>query len=109
MEFVDRDQNFILAWILLLYLFVIQCFRKVALHLQMVLEVIERTIMSKNCIKQLHNLPVLHFKQLNTMKQQHTSTETSILTTKSTYRSLRAQRLFERTVHKILAFYVLLM
>jgi hypothetical protein len=32
------------------------------------------------------------------VKQQHTSTATSILTTKSTYRSLTAQRLSERTV-----------
>jgi hypothetical protein len=32
------------------------------------------------------------------VKQQHTSTTTSILTTKSTYRSLSAQRLSERTV-----------
>jgi hypothetical protein len=32
------------------------------------------------------------------MKQQHTSTATSILTTKSTYRSLSEQRLFDRTV-----------
>jgi hydroxyacyl-ACP dehydratase HTD2-like protein with hotdog domain len=32
------------------------------------------------------------------VKQQHTSTATSILTTKSTYRSLSAQRLSERTV-----------
>jgi hypothetical protein len=35
---------------------------------------------------------------MNTVKQQHTSTATSILTTKSTYRSLSAQRLSERTV-----------
>jgi hypothetical protein len=32
------------------------------------------------------------------VKQQHASTTTSILTTKSTYRSLSAQRLSERTV-----------
>jgi hypothetical protein len=32
------------------------------------------------------------------VKQQHTSTATSILTTKSTYRNLSAQRLSERTV-----------
>jgi hypothetical protein len=35
---------------------------------------------------------------LNTVKQQHPSTATSILTTKSTNRSLSAQRLSERTV-----------
>jgi hypothetical protein len=35
---------------------------------------------------------------MNTVKQLHTSTATSILTTKSTYRSLRAQRLSERPV-----------
>jgi hypothetical protein len=33
------------------------------------------------------------------VKQQHTSTATSILTTKSTYRNLSAQRLSERTVY----------
>jgi hypothetical protein len=38
--------------------------------------------------------------QLNTVKHQHTSTATSILTTKSTYRSLTAQRLSERTLHR---------
>jgi hypothetical protein len=32
------------------------------------------------------------------VKKQHTSTATSILTTKSTYRSLSAQRLSERQV-----------
>jgi hypothetical protein len=37
-------------------------------------------------------------EQLNTVKQQQTSTATSILTMKSTYRSLGAQRLSERTV-----------
>jgi hypothetical protein len=37
-------------------------------------------------------------KQLNTVKQQHTATATSVLTTKPTYRSLSAQRLPERTV-----------
>jgi hypothetical protein len=36
------------------------------------------------------------------VKQQHTSTATSILTTKSTYRSPSAQRLSERTVQKVL-------
>jgi hypothetical protein len=36
--------------------------------------------------------------QLNTVKQQHTSTATLKLTTKSTYRSLSAQRLSERTI-----------
>jgi hypothetical protein len=36
--------------------------------------------------------------QLNTVKQHHTSTPTSILTTKTTYCSLSAQRLSERTV-----------
>jgi hypothetical protein len=35
---------------------------------------------------------------MNTVKQQHTATGTSILTTKSTYRSLSAQRLSEHTV-----------
>jgi hypothetical protein len=35
---------------------------------------------------------------LNAVKQQHTSTATSVLTTKSTYRSLSAQRLSESTV-----------
>jgi hypothetical protein len=37
-------------------------------------------------------------RKLNTVKQQHTSTATSMLTTYSTYRSLSAQRLSERTV-----------
>jgi hypothetical protein len=37
-------------------------------------------------------------EQLNTVKQQHTSTATSILTTKSRYRSLSAQRISELTV-----------
>jgi hypothetical protein len=62
---------------------------------------IERSILSKNWNKQLHTLSVLHFNsclKLKTVKQQHTSTATSILTTKSTYRSLSAQRLSERTV-----------
>ena len=35
---------------------------------------------------------------VNVTQQQHTSTATSILTTKSTYHSLSAQRLSERTV-----------
>jgi hypothetical protein len=35
------------------------------------------------------------------MKQQHTSTTTSILTTKATYRDLNAQRLSERIVEVI--------
>jgi hypothetical protein len=35
---------------------------------------------------------------MNTVKQQHTVTATSILTTKSTYRSLNAQPLSERKV-----------
>jgi hypothetical protein len=39
------------------------------------------------------------------VKQQHTSTAISILTTKSTYRSLSAQRLSERTVLLLLYFF----
>jgi hypothetical protein len=63
--------------------------------------VIERTIVSKNWIKQLHTLPVLHFNRCLTTEyseKRHTSTATSTLTTKSTYRSLSAQRLTESTV-----------
>jgi hypothetical protein len=54
-----------------------------------------------NWIKQLHTLPVLHFNRCLTTEYSettHTLAATSILTTKSTYRSLSAQRLSERTV-----------
>jgi hypothetical protein len=54
-----------------------------------------RTIVSK----QLHTLPVLHLSRCLTTEYSETSTATSILTTKSTYHSLSAQRLSERTVH----------
>jgi hypothetical protein len=57
----------------------------------------ERTIVSKNWIKQLHTLPVLHFNHCLTAEYSET-TATSILTTKYTYRSLSAQWLAERTV-----------
>jgi hypothetical protein len=40
-------------------------------------------------------------QQLNTVKQQHTATATSILTTKSTYHSLSAQLLSEHTVFSL--------
>jgi hypothetical protein len=40
--------------------------------------------------------------QLNTVKQQHAATATSILTTKLTYRSLSVQRISERTVFSFL-------
>jgi hypothetical protein len=58
-----------------------------------------KTIVSKNWIKQLHTLPVLHFNRCLTVKLQHTATATSTLTAKSTYRSLSAQRLSERAVY----------
>jgi len=65
---------------------------------------IERTIVSRNWFQHLNTLPVLHFNrfngwiQWNVTQQQHTSTAISILTTKSTYRSLSAQWLSECTV-----------
>jgi hypothetical protein len=61
----------------------------------------ERATVSKNWIKQLHTLPVLHFNScltMNTVKQQHTATATSIQATKYTYRNLSAQRIYESTV-----------
>jgi hypothetical protein len=42
---------------------------------------------------------------MNMVKQQHTSTATSILTTESTYRNLSAQRLSERTVQALRMFW----
>jgi hypothetical protein len=56
------------------------------------------SIVSKNLIKQLHALLVLLFNNWIQWKKQLTSTATSILKTKSTYRSLSVQRLSERTV-----------
>jgi hypothetical protein len=51
---------------------------------------------------ELHTLPVLHFNRCLTTEYSettaHFSTATSIMTTKSTYRCLSAQRLSERTV-----------
>jgi hypothetical protein len=61
---------------------VIHCVRKVAVHLQMVLDVMSASV----------------YKGLNF--------ETSILTTKYTYRTLSAQRLSERTVYRGLTAYV---
>jgi hypothetical protein len=61
---------------------------------------VERTIVSKN---ELNNYTLYRYctstavYQLSTVKQ-HISTATSILTTKSTYHSLSAQRLYERSV-----------
>jgi hypothetical protein len=65
---------------------------------------VERTIVSKNWIKQLHTsryCTSTAVYQLKTVKQQHTSTATSILTTKAMYHSLSAQRLSECTVCNI--------
>jgi hypothetical protein len=49
---------------------------------------VHKCLYSKNWIQQLHTLPVLHFNRCLTTeyseKQQHTSTATLILTTKST-------------------------
>jgi hypothetical protein len=63
---------------------------------------IERTTMSKNWIKQLHTLPVLHFNHCLTTEYSETTahfnsnfdTDNQIYT----YRNLSAQRLSERTV-----------
>jgi hypothetical protein len=75
---------------------------EVAVHLQKVLQVISTSV---DTVKtELNNYTLCRYCtstavwQLNTVKQQHTSTATSILTTKSTYRSLSAQRLSERNV-----------
>jgi hypothetical protein len=54
---------------------------------------------SKNWIKQLNTLPVLHFNCCLTTEYSETTAHFNgnFDTTKSTYRSLRAQRLSERT------------
>jgi hypothetical protein len=60
---------------------------------------IERIIVSKNLIKQLKHVIGIALQPLfNNTEQQHTPTATSIPTTISTYRSLSAQWLSERTV-----------
>jgi hypothetical protein len=63
---------------------------------------IERTVVSKktesNNYKLYRYCTSTAVQQLTTVKQQHTATANSILTTKSTYCSLSAQRLFESTV-----------
>jgi hypothetical protein len=64
---------------------------------------IERTTVSKNW----NNYPLYRYytstavEQLNTVKQQHTATATSILTTKSTYHSLTAQQLSKCNVYQL--------
>jgi hypothetical protein len=55
-----------------------------------------RTIVSKIWVKQLHTLPLLHFNRC--LSTEYTWNATSIRITKSTYRSLSAQRLSERAV-----------
>jgi hypothetical protein len=62
---------------------------------------IERTIVSKNWIKQLHTLPVLHFNPCLTTEYSETTAHfnDNLLTTKSTYRRLSAQRLSECSVY----------
>jgi hypothetical protein len=50
-----------------------QCVRKVAVHLWKLLEVTERNIVSKNWIKQLHTLPVLHFNHCLTIEYSETT------------------------------------
>src|SRR5215471_8664333 len=58
-------------------------------------------VISRLSVKQLHTLPVLHFNHCLTAEYSETTahlTATSILATKSTHRSLSAQRLSERTV-----------
>jgi hypothetical protein len=54
-------------------LLIVQCVRKVSVHLQKVLEVTERTIVSKNWIKQLHTLLVLHFNYCLTTEYSETT------------------------------------
>jgi hypothetical protein len=57
-----------------------------------------RTIVSKNWIKQLHTLLVLHFSCCSTTEYGETMA-TLIMTIKSVYHSLSAQRLAEHIVH----------
>jgi hypothetical protein len=57
---------------------VIQRVRKFAVHLQKVLEEkhvpqLKRTIVSKNWIKQLHTLPLLHFNRCLTTEYSETT------------------------------------
>jgi hypothetical protein len=52
---------------------IVQCVQKVTVHLQNVLEVIERTIVSKNWIKQLHTLLILHFNRCLTTEYSETT------------------------------------
>jgi hypothetical protein len=62
---------------------------------------IERIIVSTNWIKQLHTLLVLHFNCCLTTEYSETRAHFNgnlVLTAKSTYHSLSAQRLSERTV-----------
>jgi hypothetical protein len=75
-------------------------------HLDKLLEVMSTSVYTG---LNLFNLIPKHFLQtyvrkcavpLNTVKQQHISTATLILTTKSTYHSVSAQRLFEHSVVK---------
>jgi hypothetical protein len=49
-----------------------QCVRKVAVHLLKVLELIERTTVSKNWTKQFHTLPVLHCNRCLTTEYSET-------------------------------------
>jgi hypothetical protein len=53
----------------------LQCIQKVTVHLQKVLEVIsvERTKVSKNRIKYLNALPVLHFNRCLTTEYSETT------------------------------------
>jgi hypothetical protein len=79
----------------------VQCVQKVAVHLQKVLEVMSTSVYTGlNPLKQTlyRYCTSTTDQQLNTVKQQHTSTATSILTTKSTCCCLNAQRLSKLTV-----------
>jgi hypothetical protein len=51
----------------------VQCVRKVAVHLKKMLESFSWTIVSKNWIKQLHTLPVLHFNHCLTTEYNETT------------------------------------
>jgi predicted dithiol-disulfide oxidoreductase (DUF899 family) len=51
----------------------LQCVRKVAVHLYKVLEVNPQTIVGKNWTMQLHSLPVLHFNRCLTAEYSETA------------------------------------
>jgi hypothetical protein len=62
---------------------------------------------SKNWMKQLQHLPVLHFNRCLTTEYTETTAYFygNFCTTKSTYRGLRVQQLSERTVFPILSLF----